>query len=103
MPAPMVPRPTTPMVLNVRGAASGALLVMARIIPRPSCPLAPGSLAGNQRDPHRLGPARLPAYDADRGPGHAQRPGQEAHQLVVRPAVDRRRRQPDLQLLAVLP
>ena len=37
MPAPIVPRPTTPIVENVRGVASGEVLVMAGIIPRRPC------------------------------------------------------------------
>src|SRR5687768_9705418 len=52
MPAPMVPRPTTPIVVNVRVCApvdSLVSLLMAGIIPRVAWRPQPCSLTGNLR------------------------------------------------------
>src|SRR3954470_10096681 len=51
MPAPIVPRPTTPIVLNSRDdAASGVGLVMGRILPRDPGPAAARFLTRSWRN-----------------------------------------------------
>ena len=48
-----------------------------------------------------LAPRRLPRFDRHVALGHAEHPGQKAHQFGVRRALHRASREPDLEDIAV--